>query len=126
VSDKDRRIAELSARVEQLERGQGFWVGTLSNALGGVISVMVVALAAALWRNPDLFRWVIVPRIVSGAAVVGGVVLTGVAVYSGVQVYRHSRGVWDERKRRLFIVISLGVILDWVLVVLLWFTVELG
>lgn len=111
VGDKDRQIAELSKRVEQLERGQRFWTTTLSNALGGVMSAVVIGVAALLWRNPDLFGWFTVPKLVTVFLTLAAAVPFGGFLVSTVMVYRLGWKDWDRRMRVSFTMLVVGEIL---------------
>lgn len=113
VSDeKDKQIAELQQRVEQLARGQSFWTSTISNALGSalgnVMSAVMIALALALWNNPELFGWFTVPRLVSAVVGVIGILLMAAFMYIAVKAIKLGWGEWDRRMRflMLFLVIS--------------------
>ncbi|CAA9546823.1 MAG: hypothetical protein AVDCRST_MAG87-537 [uncultured Thermomicrobiales bacterium] len=111
--DKDQQLAELSRRVEQLERGQGFWATTMSSTLATVLGGILLIAGGALWRNPDLFDWVTVSRVLSTGLVVSGVVSLLAGAYTAIQISKHGWSEWDRRTRfafGAFVVIEIGTV----------------
>ncbi|HWV34652.1 MAG TPA: hypothetical protein VNZ55_03410 [Thermomicrobiales bacterium] len=117
--DSDERIEELSRRIERLERGQGFWTSTLSQALGTVLSAAAIGLGAALWRNPELLGWVTVPRLMSALVVVLASTSMGFFLYSAVQVLKLGWHTWDRRRRRFFVQFIVLEVLTWIFAIVM-------
>jgi hypothetical protein len=127
--DKDRQLAKLHSRIEQLERGQrverlergqGFLVATMSSTLSTALGGGLLYAATWLWRNPDVLVSEAAGRVLAVMAGVGACVSGALFVGSLIVMRRSAEWRLLDRRARIGIVaVAVLEMLSWILGVLL-------